>query len=112
MVFFPRILGYGNSRSKGEKPGLPITGGLFTKKGGLLQEAADLNQGLELSNVDRFRYRTRYFTDSGIIGTKEFVSRVYQDFKGYFASTHEKRPKPVKGLEGVYSLKRLSESIA
>ena len=59
-----------------------------------------------------FRYRTRYFTDSGIIGTKEFVSRVYQDFKGYFASTHEKRPKPVKGLEGVYSLKRLSESIA
>ena len=82
------------------------------EKGGLLQEPTHLKQGLELSNVDRFRYRTRYFTDSGIIGTKEFVSRVYQDFKGYFASTHEKRPKPVKGLEGVYSLKRLSESIA
>ena len=26
----------------------------------------------ELSGVDRFRYRTRYFTDSGIMGTKEF----------------------------------------
>jgi putative transposase len=65
----------------------------------------------ELSQVDRFRYRTRYFTDSGIIGTKEFVSRVYQDFKGYFSSKHEKRPKLVQGLDGIYSLKRLSENI-
>lgn len=81
------------------------------EKGGLLEEATDLNQCLELSNVDRFRYRTRYFTDSGIIGTKEFVSRVYQDFKGYFSSRHEKRPKAVQGLNGIFSLKRLSESI-
>jgi len=66
----------------------------------------------KLSQVDRFRYRTRYFTDSGIIGTKEFVSRVYQDFKGYFTSRHEKRPKLVRGLDGIYSLKRLSENIA
>jgi len=65
----------------------------------------------ELNQVDRFRYRTRYFTDSGIIGTKEFVSRVYQDFKGYFTSRHEKQPKPVRGLDGIYSLKRLSENI-
>ena len=28
----------------------------------------------ELSRSDRFRYRTRYFTDSGIIGSKEFVA--------------------------------------
>jgi hypothetical protein len=28
----------------------------------------------ELSISDRFRYRTRYFTDSGIIGSKESVS--------------------------------------
>ena len=72
----------------------------------------DLNEGLDLTHVDRFRYRTRYFTDSGIIGTKEFVSKVYQDFKEYFASRNEKRPKPVQGLDGIYSLKRLSESIA
>ena len=69
------------------------------------------NEGLDLTHVDRFRYRTRYFTDSGIIDTKEFVPKVYQDFKGYFASRHEKRPKPVQGLDGIYSLKRLSESI-
>jgi hypothetical protein len=65
----------------------------------------------ELKRVRRFRYRTRYFTDSGIIGTKEFVSENYQRFKNIFSSKHEKKPKPIKGLDGMYSLKRLSEVI-
>ncbi len=65
----------------------------------------------ELKRVRRFRYRTRYFTDSGIIGTKEFVSNNYQRFKHLFYSKHEKKPKPIKGLEGMYSLKRLSEIV-
>jgi hypothetical protein len=97
------------------------------EKGGLIKEIEDRSKGpseircgvtselhgasLELSGADRFRYRTRYFTDSGIIGTKEFVSRVYQAFKGNFSSKHEKRPRLIRGLNGVYSLKRLSESI-
>ena len=68
-------------------------------------------RGYEISRIDRFRYRTRYFTDSGIIGSKEYVNRIYQDFKHYFSSRHEKHPKTIKGLEGVYSLKRLSESV-
>ncbi len=63
----------------------------------------------ELSRSDRFRYRTRYFTDSGIIGSKEFVAENYQRFKHLFYSKHEKKPKPITGLEGMYSLKRLSE---
>ena len=62
----------------------------------------------ELNRVRRFRYRTRYFTDSGIIGTKEFVSENYQRFKGVFMSKREKIPRPVVGLDGVYSLKRLA----
>ena len=66
-------------------------------------------RGFELSRSDRFRYRTRYFTDSGIIGSKEFVSTYYQRFKHLFYCKHEKKPKPIKGLEGMYSLKRLSE---
>ena len=63
----------------------------------------------EIRRADRFRYRTRYFTDSGIIGTKEFVSSNYQRFKDLFMSKREKVPKPVTGLDGVYSLKRLTE---
>jgi putative transposase len=63
----------------------------------------------ELSTSYRFRCRTRYFTDSGIIGSKKFVSTTYMRFKHLFDSRNEKKPKPVKGLPGMYSLKRLSE---
>ncbi|CAB1066082.1 hypothetical protein D1BOALGB6SA_10881 [Olavius sp. associated proteobacterium Delta 1] len=69
------------------------------------------NREFELSRNDRFRYRTRYFTDSGIIGSKEFVAENYQRFKHLFYSKHEKKPRPIKGLEGMYSLKRLSEVV-
>ena len=65
----------------------------------------------ELNRMRRFRYRTRYFTDSGVIGSKEFVSKTYVRFKNHFNSKNEKRPKPVKGLSGIYSLKRLSEVV-
>jgi putative transposase len=65
----------------------------------------------ELSRSDRFRYRTRYFTDSGILGSKEFVAEIYQRFKHLFYSKHEKKPKPIKDLDGMYPLKRLSELI-
>ena len=66
----------------------------------------------EISRLRRFKYRTRYFSDSGIIGTKEFVSINYKRFKHIFQSKHEKKPKPIKGLDGVYSLKRLVETRA
>ncbi len=65
----------------------------------------------EISRTDRFLYRTRYFTDSGIIGSREYVSVTYQQFKHLFQSKHEKKPKSVKGLDGVFSLKRLTENL-
>jgi len=69
------------------------------------------SRAFAMSKSDRFRYRTRYFTDSGIIGSKEFVSTNYQRLKNLFESKHEKKPKPIKGLDGNYSLKLLSELI-
>ena len=69
------------------------------------------NRAFELSRNDRFRYRTRYFTDSGVIESKDYVSKNYMRFKNYFNSKNEKKPKPIKGLSGIYSLKRLSEAI-
>lgn len=56
----------------------------------------------ELKRVQRFRYRTRYFTDSGIIGSKKFVSMNYQRFKNIFMSKTDKIPKPVAGLDGFH----------
>jgi hypothetical protein len=46
----------------------------------------------ELKRIQRFRYRTRYFTDSGIIGTKEFVSSNYSRFKSRFMSKKKRYP--------------------
>jgi len=66
-------------------------------------------KGFEVTRTDRFLYRTRYFTDSGIIGTMEFVTNNYRRFKDVFMSKRQKIPKHVAGLNGIYSLKRLQE---
>jgi REP element-mobilizing transposase RayT len=81
------------------------------EKGGLTLKGAERVRGIDIKTVERFRYRTRYFTDSGIIGTKAFVGRIYRQFKDYFFSKHEKRPKTIQGLDGIFSLKRLSETV-
>jgi len=66
-------------------------------------------KGFSVSPGDRFLYRTRYFIDSGIIGTREFVSLWYRRFRDHFSCRRDKRPMPVSGLNGIYSLKRLQE---
>ena len=70
----------------------------------------EAKKGFALTPVDRLLSRTRYFTDSGVIGTKAFVSRCATLFKSHFASRHVKRPRPISGLPGVYALKRLSDT--
>jgi putative transposase len=73
--------------------------------------AREKRKGFQITQASRLRYRTRYFTDSGIIGSQEFVSTHYQRFKHLFESKNEKIPKPIQGLTGIYSLKKLSERI-
>ncbi|MEA3231771.1 MAG: hypothetical protein U9Q05_08455, partial [Thermodesulfobacteriota bacterium] len=80
------------------------------KSASLLSKINLTGQGeFKIGQIDRFTHRTRYFTDSGIIGTRGFVSKNYQQFKHLFQSKNEKIPKRIKGLVDVYSLKRLSE---
>ncbi len=81
------------------------------KKGGLDGLNKEKERDFELNQADRFRYRTRYFTDSGIIGTKAFVNRHFQRFKGHFECKHDKRGNAIPGLVGIYSMKRLSEKM-
>jgi hypothetical protein len=73
--------------------------------------AKERKKDFTITRISRFGHRTRYFTDSGIIGSKEFVVQNYQRFKLPFYSKHEKKLKPIKGLDGMYSLKRLSEIV-
>ncbi len=56
-----------------------------------------------LSRTDVFRHRCRYFSDSGIIGSKEFVSEVFDGVKHLLDSKDEqwKQEGEVKGrVEG------------
>jgi REP-associated tyrosine transposase len=88
------------------------TGAMDKGKGAKLDEAIvekERKNDFQLSRTRRFLYRTRYFTDSGIIGGKAFVSETYQKTKNAFQAKRDKIPKPVSGLSGIYSLKRLTE---
>jgi hypothetical protein len=60
-----------------------------------------------LSRVEHINYKTRYFTNSGIIGSREFVRKTYQHFKDFFQSSDDREPNHIRGLDGVYSLKHL-----
>jgi len=64
----------------------------------------------QMTRTRRFMYRTRYFTDSGIIGGKVFVLDTYRKAKEAFQYKRDKVPKPISGLAGIYSLKRLIEA--
>ena len=74
----------------------------------VLEEAA--SNDFELGRIRKLRYRSRYFTDSGIIGSKAFVLSTYELFKDRLYASRERVPKRVSGFDGMYSMKRLAET--
>ena len=64
-------------------------------------------KGYRISRAERFRYRCRYFTDSGVIGGKDFVQEVFDQVKHLLGSKDTRKFTPVGGVEGLYSMKRL-----
>ena len=87
-------------------------GAIDKGKGAVLEEKLlekEQRREFRLPAGRRLLYRTRYFTDSGIIGTREYVRRTYQQVKDRFGAKRDKVPKPISGLDGIYSLKRLTE---
>jgi len=88
------------------------TGAIDSGKGAQIDAktvAKERQRDFKLSRVDRFKQRTRYFSDSGIIGSKEFVRENFLRFKHLFQTKNDRLPKRVIGLDGMYSLKKLSE---
>ena len=63
------------------------------------------------TRMERFLVRTRYFSDSGVIGSKAFVAESYLTFQDLFQNPGRRRPKPVHGIEGVFSLKQLVDDV-
>ena len=76
-------------------------GGVDTGKGKIL-DAVPLPE-----SVERFIQRTRFFTDAGIIGSKEFVRQGFELFRDIIQPKRERRPQKIQGLEQIYSMKRL-----
>jgi len=99
-----------NDRLRDYRRFLYETGAMDTTKGQQIKQEVlekEREKEFEVTRVDRFKSRSRYFSDSGIIGTKAFVQENYQRIKHLFESVNEKRPREINGLDGIYSLKRL-----
>ena len=89
------------------------TGAVDAGKGAVIDQKVvdrERKRKYAISRADRFRYRSRYFTDAGIIGSKEFVGEVFDRIKHLLGSKDERKFTPVSGVEGVYSMKRLSSA--
>lgn len=67
-------------------------------------------KNFQLNSTELFRYRCRYFTDAGVLGSKNFVQRAFEEMKDLLGSKKKRKFVPVLRGFGVYSLKRLQES--
>lgn len=56
-----------------------------------------------------FRYRSRYFTESVALGSREFVRTVYGKLQLFLKTKMDRDPFKVRGLSGLYSLRRLEQ---
>ncbi len=58
-----------------------------------------LASGGRLSQADYLRCRVRYFTDGGVIGTKDFVERVFEATRERFSAGRQSGSRRLRGLE-------------
>lgn len=68
------------------------------------EEAADK---FSITPTRQLMFRTRYLTDSGVIGSRAFIEETFQRFKDRVPSKRKRAPKEVPGITGVFALKRL-----
>ena len=86
-------------------------GAVDTGKGGSLDDGVvrrERKRNYELGDVAMFRYRCGYFTDSGVIGTREFVEEVAARLRAQVPGSRERSPYRFKGLDGLCTMKRLA----
>ncbi len=58
------------------------------------------------TTADILRKGTRYFTDSAIIGSREFIKECCNNFSDHFKNK-DRTPRMIPGCKGIYSLKYL-----
>jgi hypothetical protein len=85
-------------------------GSIDRGKGAVIDEEIveeERKRDFRLKKTEVFRYRCRYFTDAGVLGSKRFVQEVFEGIKGLLRSKKERKFVLVFGDAGMYSLKRL-----
>jgi len=80
----------------------------FVYDKGAIPKKGTIHIGNSRETANRFKYRCRYFTDSGIIGTKSFVNNCYRLFLRKVPTKKPMEPQSIVGLPEIYCLKRLS----
>lgn len=60
-----------------------------------------------LKRTALFRYRSRYFTESVVLGSRIFVKEVYARLQPYLRTREDREPVRIHGAEGLYSMRRL-----
>ena len=85
-------------------------GALNNKKGKPISKRVldkESKKDFQITRKDRFIFKTRYFTDSGIIGSRKFVLEQFEQFRELLNVKNDRKPKRIKGLDGIYSMRRL-----
>ena len=86
------------------------TGAMDTGKGKPMDESVvkrEKAKDFRLTRTELFVRRCRYFTDSGIIGSREFVADAFSNVRHLLKSKDTRRFTRVGGIDGVYSMKKL-----
>jgi len=83
--------------------------GMEMGKGALKRDIINSKKRIEnqeLTPMERLRFKTRYFTESEIIGKKSFVLHHFKKLKNA-EMNKSKKPNKISGFEEIYSLKML-----
>ncbi|HKK32807.1 MAG TPA: transposase [Desulfomicrobiaceae bacterium] len=87
------------------------TGAVDTGKGASLDGdvvSRERKREFVLGDMELFRYRCRYFSDSGVIGSRAYVERVGRVLQEKVPKRKERPPHSFKGVTGLCTLKRLA----
>jgi REP element-mobilizing transposase RayT len=89
------------------------TGAVDTGKGRPMDAAIvarERKKNFVLKRFEIFRYRTRYFSDAGVLGSKAFVQEVFDQIKHLLKSKDTRKFPSMSGVNGVYAMKRLQKT--
>ncbi len=70
---------------------------------------AERQNAYRLGQSRLFRYRSRYFTESVALGSREFVRGIYANVRTFLKTAADRQPVRIPGLEGLYAMRRLRD---